>query len=321
MLRIHFSDADLGRVRVLSEPNPLWEILLSLHRLVPGKRDGVVEGWRHALPADLRRTVAFLHQLARPKGYSPDFLTPAAEVPDFGTALGLVLGSPRRRLGRDIAELAVEAPVPTWVRDLASGDPAALRLLGGALTTYHEKAIVPFWPAIRRLARADQECRAAVAVERGLEAMLVGLHAGARWRPPVLEIPYPVEQNVFLGGAGLILVPSLFCGPRPITLLRQAEQPLLVYPVDAGQARLQHAADGGRSHALTSLLGRTRAQVLHALADVPALNTTELARAAGISLAGASQHASVLRDAGLVLTERRGGSVQHRISPQGARLL
>ena len=33
MLRIHFSDADLGRTKIAAAPDPLWEVAASLHRL------------------------------------------------------------------------------------------------------------------------------------------------------------------------------------------------------------------------------------------------------------------------------------------------
>ena len=46
-----------------------------------------------------------------------------------------------------------------------------------------------------------------------------------------------------------------------------------------------------------------------------------LASRAGISLAAASQHASVLRGAGLIVTRRQGGAVLHVLTPLGAELL
>ena len=42
---------------------------------------------------------------------------------------------------------------------------------------------------------------------------------------------------------------------------------------------------------------------------------------AGISLAAASQHASVLRDAGLITTQRQGRAVLHVLTPLGTELL
>jgi DNA-binding transcriptional ArsR family regulator len=98
--------------------------------------------------------------------------------------------------------------------------------------------------------------------------------------------------------------------------------PVLVYPVDPipGWADAECGA-GEDTKSLVALLGRTRAAVLQAIADQPYSNTTELARAAGTSPAGASQHATVLRAAGLVITQRRNGSAVHTLSRRGAVVL
>jgi len=74
-----------------------------------------------------------------------------------------------------------------------------------------------------------------------------------------------------------------------------------------------------RGSALAALVGRNRAAVLQSIAD--GCTTTELARRVGISLAAASQHASVLRGAGLIATRRQGGAVLHVLTPLGAELL
>jgi DNA-binding transcriptional ArsR family regulator len=54
---------------------------------------------------------------------------------------------------------------------------------------------------------------------------------------------------------------------------------------------------------------------------VHACTTGELARRADISAASASQHATVLRKAGLISTSRQGNTVRHTLSPLGAELL
>jgi DNA-binding transcriptional ArsR family regulator len=74
-----------------------------------------------------------------------------------------------------------------------------------------------------------------------------------------------------------------------------------------------------RGAALAALVGRNRAAVLRATAH--GCTTTELADRVGISLASASQHASVLRDAGLITTRRQGSAVLHVLTPLGAELL
>jgi DNA-binding transcriptional ArsR family regulator len=320
MLRIHFSDADLVRVRILAEPDPMWEVLLSLHLTTPTPADRRFGGWRRGLPARLARPASVLRTLSRPSGYSPDFLTPPGGVTDFGTGLDLVLSTPRARLRDDITQLAAESRIASWPADLADGNVHALKLLESTLRTYHDAAVRPHWEAIRRHVRADRRRRAELAVTQGFEAVLATLHPSARWRAPVLELAYPVEQDLVLGGSGLTLVPSLFCWPGPITLLRRPDRPVLVYPVSPEPEWAVDSA-AGCDRSLNTLLGHTRAKVLRVIATLPRVNTTELARAAGISLASASQHTSVLRGAGLVTTGRSRGSAFHELSERGSSLL
>lgn len=139
----------------------------------------------------------------------------------------------------------------------------------------------------------------------------------------VLDVNYPVDQDLHLDGRGIVLLPSFFCWSNPITLLNQFDTPVLVYPVERDPDWLLGCcADlDARTRSLTALLGHTRTAVLRAIADRSRLNTTDLARTIGISLAGASQHATVLRNAGLVTTIRHRGSALHQLSPRGTALL
>jgi DNA-binding transcriptional ArsR family regulator len=102
--------------------------------------------------------------------------------------------------------------------------------------------------------------------------------------------------------------------------------PWLVLPAadeGIGHARLWSGPRPGGTRsggtALAALVGRNRATVLGSIAD--GCTTTELAERAGISVASASQHASVLRDAGLIVTRRQGGAVLHLLTPLGTELL
>ncbi|MEV7040408.1 helix-turn-helix domain-containing protein [Amycolatopsis sp. NPDC051061] len=71
--------------------------------------------------------------------------------------------------------------------------------------------------------------------------------------------------------------------------------------------------------ALARLIGPTRSRALAALRRPR--STTRLAASIGCSLAAASEHARVLRDSGLITTERHGKSVMHSITALGWNLL
>ncbi|ALG12536.1 hypothetical protein AOZ06_41800 [Kibdelosporangium phytohabitans] len=324
MLRIHFTAADLVRIRVRAEPHPLWEVLLSIHMLQSGDGSLVFDAWRRQARLSIRPSATILAALARPKGYSPDFLTPTVDTADLDTALESLLGTEKSVLRADIERLATETTPPTWVVGIADGDLDAMRQLATSISRYHEDVLAPHWQAVRAHVRADRDKRAALTTDCGIEAMLTMLHPTMKWRAPVLEVEYPVDRDIHLEGRGLVLVPSFFCWRRPIALADPDRTQTLVYPVErelgwCEPLQGQHSAP--RPESLSALLGRTRASVLRAIAEAPRVNTSQLAKTIGISVAGASQHATVLRDAGLVITHRSNGSAVHKLSSRGVSLL
>ncbi len=308
----------------MPEPDPLWEVLLSLHLLQTEQGTLLFGGWRRQTRATVRPSVHILTRLARSQGYSPDFLTPAPEGGGLDDGLEVLQATPRSQLRADMGRLAEETTLPPWAVSIADGSADTMRQIAGGIRDYYSDALHPHWQVIRSHIRADRNKRADLVVDGGMEALLGNLHSTVTWRSPVLEVSYPVDRDLYLEGRGLALVPSFFCWQYPITLADPGRQPALVYPVERTldwNAAGEKWADAPRPGSLVALLGRTRAAVLRTIADTPCLNTSELARMTGISLAGASQHATVLREAGLVVTQRRQGSAMHRLSPRGAILL
>ncbi|ALG11843.1 ArsR/SmtB family transcription factor [Kibdelosporangium phytohabitans] len=323
MLRVHFTTEDLTRVRLRAEPHPLWEVLLSLHLLQTRHGAAVFGPWRRGARGALWPSGDMLTTLAPPKGYSPDFLTPDVDSSDLDEGLEALLGTSSRTLRTDMSRLAEQTRLPGWAARLASGDAEMMRKLADRIRHYHAKVLLPHTQVVKSHIAAEWSRRAEATMAHGLEYVLSTLHPSIRWTAPVLEVGYPVEQDLHLRGRGLVLVPSFFCWQTPMTLVDTALQPVLVYPVDPviGWASPGRSGASPTQETLVALLGRTRATVLQTIADRPGLNTTELARASGTTPSGASQHAAVLRDAGLVITQRRNGSAVHSLSGRGAVLL
>lgn len=90
-------------------------------------------------------------------------------------------------------------------------------------------------------------------------------------------------------------------------------QPTISYPA-RGIATLWEGAPP-TSDALIALIGRTRAHLLIALAEP--VSTTKLARQLSITPGAASQHLSVLLDAGLATRSRVGRLVLYRRTQSG----
>ncbi|MYY13582.1 helix-turn-helix domain-containing protein [Streptomyces sp. SID4919] len=324
MLRIHFTRDDLARVRVVERPHPLWETVLSVHRLRDRWSPTALDTWRGAArrrlmadPVRGRDAFSLLGTLIPRRGNFPDFLTPTALMDspgdDLGGGLDQILATPRTLLRRDIGMLP---DPPRRLTALSDGDSDALRRLDCALRTYHAAAVAPHWTAVRAAVEADRARSGRDLLDGGTEGLLAGLRPVLRWEPPVLTADYPVAHDLHLGGRGLVLVPSYFCSRRPVTLIDPELPPVVVYP--ARTVTATRTLYEGR-HALERLLGRTRSGVLAAIGA--GCTTGELALRAGISPASASQHATILREAGLVTTVRAGPSVLHTVTGLGISLL
>ncbi|MGP3999462.1 helix-turn-helix domain-containing protein [Streptomyces sp. 8N706] len=324
MLRIHFTGLDLARVRIAARPDALWESILSFHRLRDKQGPSVYGPWRCEARTRLSGETRLLASLVPVRGYFPDFLTPPEGVLGVEPAIEALRETPAHRLQHDLSLLGTVRSRPGWVHDLAEGHTGSLRRLLGALRSYHRAAIAPYWPHIRARIEADRAARGRALLDGGADRLLASLPAMMRWRSPVLEADYPVDRDLYLGGRGLLLLPSFFCRRTPVTFHDRDLTPVLVYPVEhtepsAPAAPVRSYAGDVGSGSLGKLVGHTRSAVLRTIGH--GCTTGELARRVGVSAASASQHASVLREAGLVVTLRHGGAVLHTLTPLGAALL
>jgi len=318
-LKIIFAEADLARVTVATGPDPMWEVLLSLHAVQDDTAGGPFARWRDridrsAVPGELRR-------LAPARGYSPDFLTPDHGPADLDDGIDAIRRTPRQRLHRELRRLAGPRTLPGGLRALATGDNASLRDLTKTLCGYHRGALRPYWPEIEHDVREDRAQRARVLLAGGVAELLATLHPMLTWHDGTLELHGEhVSGELRLAGRGLRLIPSFFCHGAPTVLADPELRPVLVYPIKHDPDWLSRAGrDRDERAALAALLGPTRAQVLDAAAT--GCTTTELSRRVGISAAAASYHTSIMRDAGLITTRREGSSVRHTLTALGRELL
>lgn len=276
-----------------------------------------LDALRGIRPERMRRELAILGRSAGAgagSGMAAAFGMPA----DTGT---------RAATGARAATVA-DAPVPRRLRDFMEGATAHLPRLMGELRGYHRAAVEPYWTHIQAQIEAERAARGRALLDGGADELLASLPSMLRWRAPVLECDYPVDRDVRLRGRGLLLQPSFFCRRTAVTLHDPELPPVLVYPAAAQLASAQPGGEAARpaeeqrryrQRTLGKLVGHTRSVVLEAIGD--GATTSELARRAGVSLASASTHAGVMREAGLVTTLRQGNAVLHTVTPLGAALL
>ncbi|GAB3745180.1 winged helix-turn-helix domain-containing protein [Amycolatopsis oliviviridis] len=317
MLKIHFTPEDLARTRISAAPQPMWEVLLSVYRLRGREGGAIFEEWRRSVAQAAHVTTRLLADLAPQSGYAVDFITPTLRNLSLSDGLEALRRTPKQRLKADLTVLAGHRRLPAWTSGLAEGRPETLTRLADSVERYFAACLAPYW--VRICGRVEQERARQVKMmtEEGCEHLLARVHPTARWNYPVLELDYPVDQELRLNGRGLCLAPSFFCWGLPTTFLDGELEPTLVYPIEH---KVGWSVGGGTGRPLTSLLGRTRARVLEVIGERPG-TTTEVASRTETSLPTASQQAATLREAGLITSCQNGQSVLHSITPLGLALL
>ncbi|MET7366684.1 helix-turn-helix domain-containing protein [Streptomyces sp. NPDC005566] len=325
MLRIHFTDADLVRVRVAASPDPLWEVCLSLHRLRARQGRRAYAPWYRAARARLHEgglagsVRSLLLPLVPQAGYFPDFLTPAESAEGLGAGLKEILATEPDRVRAELGVPARTGVGLSWGAHLAEKDGRTR--LTRTIRAYHDAVIAPHGNEIQGRFEAERSARARTLLDHGIDGLLRSTGTGTEWRPPVLHVGYPVDRDLYLEGRGLRLIPSYFCWGNPVALVDPGLEPVLVYPLVHEPPRQPLPEGLGPGEPLAALLGRTRAAVLRAAASGTGATTGELARVTGASASSASQHATALRNAGLLVSHRHAALVLHTLTPLGVSLL
>ncbi|HEX6683361.1 MAG TPA: winged helix-turn-helix domain-containing protein [Candidatus Limnocylindrales bacterium] len=282
-------------------------------------------GWRERVRRSLSPEMKPLAELVPPGTFGVDLWSLTGPAHTIEEGVEALLAIPPHHLRAEIEFMAVWRGLPASAWDAApTGSPARHALARAAQASYHA-LVEPFWDNVRAHLHAERLARGRVLLEGGVEHLLSTLSPRLRWRSPVLEVLLPEEADLHLRGRGLALVPSMFVGDRPVfleDLSDPAASPRLIFPAarDPLTAANLWSEPDRSSGPLGALIGRTRAAALRRIGD-NACTTTELGTDLGVSIAAASQHATVLRRNGLITTRREGGAVLHCLTTLGEELL
>ena len=314
MIRFVFSVEDLARTRFAI--SPLWEAIRSLVALQDPSSAALHLPWLRTLSGRLDGlALEPVVALVPPRGYWPDFLTPAPSGPlgRIADDLDALRRTPVGQIRHDIALFGAQHP-RSRISDAWLEHPRReVRRLADTLEGFWNRAIEPAWPRIQAFLDADIAHRARRLAEGGPAALFADLHPGVAWGADHLDVVSDRDATIELEGRGLVLLPSAFQWARPATIELPPWQPTLIYPARGIATLWDEGNDAGDG--LVRLLGATRAAILGALAAPR--STADVARLLSISAAGASHHLTTLRDAGLATARREGRTVLYVRTPVG----
>jgi hypothetical protein len=286
---------------------------------------GLYSKWRGQVKGKVTPQMTALANLMPVGSKGVDLCTLTGPAPTFEQGLQALMAMPPDHYLVEVEYVAMHHKLPQAAWAVAEAGSQARYELVQAARAAHRALVAPYWRRIQACLHAEQVARSRVLALGGPERLLASIQGELiRWRPPVLEVHMCGEIDLDLEGRGLTLAPSVFVGGIPTLHQNPNDEtaaPILILPAADERVRHGHLWDSpkDRTMALAALVGRNRAAVLSAIADGG--TTTEVASRVGISLAAASQHASVLRSAGLIITRRQGSSVLHVLTPLGAELL
>lgn len=252
----------------------------------------------------------------------PQFLLPAPGGPD--TTIEDNLRAMRRTTAHQVRtslQRAFGDELPAGAAELAAHPAAGLRAIAAELREAHARLIAPHWSRIRAVLDADIAYRARQLAAGGAARLFADLHPDLRWhegRLTLVDVARGNRESRAAAPGGLVLIPLVLSPPYVLVKLHTTTHTTVRYPA-RGAAALWSAGTRPAAGSTVRLLGRRRAVLLEALRSPG--TTTDLARGLKVSPSAISQHVGVLRDSGLVASERAGRNVLHMTTERGLALL
>jgi DNA-binding transcriptional ArsR family regulator len=326
VIRLRLSPTDLTRISVQPGLGPFAEALFSFDAVRHRSHLGDFNPWAQRVRAsasDLVRCAAVLFTMHGPPLDLLSYVNPSENLAE---AIDQMLSIPDPRYRDELRFVLAARRLPPWSAPLIGTDLRARRRLAQAISEAATKFVLPNQERIQSFLATT--CAAATGRARsdGIDQMLANLHLSIRWAPPWLTVGANdgAERSYICEGEGVAFVPSALMSEHPIVFRPvDRSRPWLVF-----YSAVHDLADLVRLHkepnsfdAAARLIGQSRSDLLMTIAERPGRPVKELAARVGISVAAASEHLAVLRQAGLIEGHRQGKAHSHVLTALGASIL
>jgi DNA-binding transcriptional ArsR family regulator len=313
MWRIQAGPDDIAASRFAV--SPATEVGRLLHRLSTAPAGTPLQRRFGARFTELRRDAAVrtLIHLSGPK-VGAAFIAPPPDGMDqtIERDVAVLRATPLDVARSEIAEVGTHrTPAADVARILADG--RVTEVLGDAVAAAWDALLEAEWPRVRAALERDVRYRADRLAEVGWSAAFEGMHPRLGWKDGTILIQGAVDEDLSLGGRGLMLVPSVFSESGIAVYWEPPWRPAIVYGCRGAGLLWEQAPE--RAEPLAPLIGATRSRLLAALASPT--STSQLATLTGASVGATGDHLRVLLDAGLLTRDRAGRAVIYRRTPLG----
>lgn len=296
--------------------SPIHEVVSLARLLTEPQRHPLYAQWlrrrSHRLAGlDLTALTVYM----RDGTYRPDFLDPSpiSSEPTLEEGLDALLATPTEQVYAELVD-ATRGWEPRERHRMLDDPGRARSEAAAALRRLWRAGVEPEWPSMRQALRAEMLDRALQVSRESLRAVVPRLHPTLSCEATGITVDTGVDVEADCT-AGLILVPSLFITDRVQCTTSEHWSRAIYYPAPGRYLWVEPATPPS----LDRLLGATRAKILAALATP--MQTSVVARLMGVTAPTASEHLTVLREAGLIDSTRAGRTTLHELTGRGLALL
>jgi hypothetical protein len=201
--RIHFTEADLGRIQVGPAPGPMVETLMAFSFLrCPKQPRDLFRAWHERSMPLITPAMRPLAAVMPAGTRGPDFYPLTGAAPTIEQGIKALLALPREAMLAEFESFDEVRRLPREAWAAVDAESAGRHDLADAVLAAYRAFVEPYWSQISGQLHALSASRRRILAAGGPDRLLASIQSQRiRWRPPVLEVFGTSEKlDLHLGG-------------------------------------------------------------------------------------------------------------------------